>query len=85
VVTWQRYAEVLKLLAATGNVTLVIGKPGDLWRRKGKRTMLMRIGRGQGMLEYALIIALVALVVIASLVLLGPQIARIFDIATNNL
>jgi pilus assembly protein Flp/PilA len=29
---------------------------------------------GQGMLEYALIIALVAVVVIASLVLLGPQI-----------
>jgi pilus assembly protein Flp/PilA len=33
---------------------------------------------GQGMLEYALIIALVAVVVIASLVLLGPQISSIF-------
>jgi pilus assembly protein Flp/PilA len=40
---------------------------------------------GQGMLEYALIIALVAVVVIAALVLLGPQIARIFDQVTNNL
>jgi pilus assembly protein Flp/PilA len=35
--------------------------------------------RGQGMLEYALIIALVAVVVIASLVLLGPQINNIFN------
>jgi pilus assembly protein Flp/PilA len=34
--------------------------------------------RGQGMLEYALIIALVAVVAIAALVLLGPQIAGIF-------
>jgi pilus assembly protein Flp/PilA len=40
---------------------------------------------GQGMLEYALIIALVAVVVIASLVLLGPQIAKILQDVTNNL
>jgi pilus assembly protein Flp/PilA len=41
--------------------------------------------RGQGMLEYALIIALVAVVVIAALVLLGPQISRIFNNVNNNL
>jgi pilus assembly protein Flp/PilA len=41
--------------------------------------------RGQGMLEYALIIALVAVVVIAALVLLGPQIANIFKQVNNNL
>lgn len=32
---------------------------------------------GQGMIEYGLIIALVAVVVIATLVLLGPQIANL--------
>jgi pilus assembly protein Flp/PilA len=45
----------------------------------------MRQSRGQGMLEYALIIALVAVVVIAALVLLGPQIASIFNGVNNNL
>jgi pilus assembly protein Flp/PilA len=35
------------------------------------------------MLEYALIIALVAVVVIAALVLLGPQIANLFNNVTN--
>jgi pilus assembly protein Flp/PilA len=48
-------------------------------RRPGEKSA------GQGMLEYALIIALVAVVVIASLLLLGPQIARIFQEVTNNL
>ena len=42
-------------------------------------------GRGQGMLEYALIIALVAIVVIASLILLGPTISDIFNNITNAL
>ena len=41
--------------------------------------------RGQGLVEYALIIALVAIVVIAALILLGPQIALIFKNVNNNL
>ena len=38
---------------------------------------------GQGMVEYGLIIALIAIVVIAALVLLGPKIKEIFD-KTND-
>jgi pilus assembly protein Flp/PilA len=41
--------------------------------------------RGQGLVEYALIIALVAVVVIGTLILLGPQIVKIFQNVNNNL
>ena len=44
-----------------------------------------RPSRGQGLVEYALIIALVAIVVIGALILLGPQIAAIFDTINSNL
>ncbi len=40
---------------------------------------------GQGLVEYALILVLVAVVVIAILALLGPQIANIFSKVTNGL
>ncbi len=41
--------------------------------------------QGQGLVEYALIIALVAIVVIAILVILGPQIGDLFSTITNGL
>lgn len=41
--------------------------------------------KGQGMVEYALIIGLVAIVVIAVLVLLGPQINVLFTKIINAL
>ena len=47
--------------------------------RKGKKE------KGQGLVEYSLIIALVAIVVIAILVLMGPQIGDIFSTITNGL
>lgn len=34
---------------------------------------------GQGMVEYGLIIALIAIVVIAALTILGPKIAKMFN------
>ncbi len=40
---------------------------------------------GQGLVEYALILVLVAIVVIAILTLLGPQIANIFSKVTSGL
>jgi pilus assembly protein Flp/PilA len=40
---------------------------------------------GQGLVEYALILVLVAIVVIAILVIMGPQIGNIFSQITNAL
>ena len=40
---------------------------------------------GQGLVEYALILVLVAIVVIAILALLGPQIGNVFSVIVNTL
>ena len=40
---------------------------------------------GQGMVEYALILALVSIVAIAALLLLGPKISGIFNNVSDNL
>jgi len=47
--------------------------------------MLKKYEKGQGLFEYALILVLVAIVVIAALVLLGPMIANIFNTISGNL
>ncbi len=39
--------------------------------------------KGQGLVEYAIILALVALVVIAILAVLGPQVGNLFSRVTN--
>ena len=41
--------------------------------------------KGQGLVEYALILVLVAIVVIAALTLLGPTIGNIFSNINNSL
>lgn len=41
--------------------------------------------KGQGLVEYALVLVLVAVVVIAILTLLGPQIGNVFSKITNGL
>lgn len=41
--------------------------------------------RGQGLVEYALIIVLVAIVVIAALTILGPSIGDLFSTINNSL
>ena len=46
---------------------------------------MFRRNAGQGLIEYALIIALVAIVVIGTLILLGPQIGSIFQNLNNSL
>jgi pilus assembly protein Flp/PilA len=47
--------------------------------------LTVRDEEGQGMVEYGLIIALVAIVVIAALIILGPKVATIFNTASNSL
>ncbi len=46
---------------------------------------LQKRGRGQGLVEYALIIVLVSVVVIAVLTLLGPTIGQVYSNVTNAL
>ena len=41
--------------------------------------------KGQGLVEYALILVLIAVVVIAALTLLGPTISKIFVTINNSL
>jgi pilus assembly protein Flp/PilA len=41
--------------------------------------------RGQGLVEYALILVLVAIVVIAALMILGPVIGNAFSTVNNSL
>ena len=47
--------------------------------------MLQREKEGQGLTEYAIILALVAVVVVAILVILGPQVANLYSRVTNGL
>jgi pilus assembly protein Flp/PilA len=49
------------------------------------RSMARVRNRGQGLVEYALIIAFVVIVVVGSLVLLGPAIASIFGLVHTAL
>ena len=46
---------------------------------------LFRRERGQGLVEYALIIALVAVVVIGIIILIGPALGNIFSNIKQNL
>lgn len=46
---------------------------------------MMKAEKGQGLVEYALILVLVAIVVIAVLTLLGPIIGNVFSRLNSNL
>jgi pilus assembly protein Flp/PilA len=55
-------------------------------KTKGENTMLFAPKEnGQGLVEYALILVLVAIVVIAVLMLLGPIIGNVFSTINNSL
>lgn len=57
---------------------------GDLITRAYLR-LALRDEEGQGMVEYGLIIALVAVAVIGALMVLGPKISNMFNYAGNQL
>jgi pilus assembly protein Flp/PilA len=60
-------------------------EPGEIWQ-KGEYAMLFSPNeRGQGLVEYALILVLVAIVVIAALLLLGPMIGNAFSTVNGSL
>jgi len=47
--------------------------------------MFVQLEKGQGLVEYALILVLIAIVVIAALTILGPTIANVFTKISTNL
>jgi len=47
--------------------------------------LMARQEKGQGLVEYALILVLIAIVVIAALLILGPTIANVFNKISTNL
>ena len=48
-------------------------------------TRLLKEEKGQTMVEYGLLIALISIAAIAALVLLGPQVAGFFDYVRTQL
>jgi pilus assembly protein Flp/PilA len=53
--------------------------------RRKKAVLFSIKERGQGMVEYALILVLVAIVVIAALTLMGPLVSNIFNTINASL
>jgi pilus assembly protein Flp/PilA len=63
----------------------IIGKGEDAMMLAGKAQEAPSSLSGQGLVEYALILVLVAIVVIAALLLLGPVIGNAFSTVNNSL
>jgi pilus assembly protein Flp/PilA len=83
-----------KIDAPCKNVTLFAGTCHDYTRgislvnffQKGNAIMLFAPKeQGQGLVEYAIILALIAIVVIAVMRILGPRIGNTFSTINNSL
>lgn len=77
---WVTDLAAIRLIEVGAIKSVEKGSYGMVERRSPQK-----VQQGQGLVEYALIIALVAIVVIAILVLMGPQIGDIFSAITNGL
>jgi pilus assembly protein Flp/PilA len=54
-------------------------------RREVQEMLFLPREEGQGLVEYALILVLVAIVVIAILLLVGPAVGNVFSVIVNNI
>lgn len=59
--------------------------PGNLDERRYANMLFAPKEKGQGLVEYALILVLVAIVVIAALMILGPIIGNVFSEINSSL
>ena len=61
--------------------------PRRAWKKGGPKTVLnfFRDDEGQGLVEYALIIAVIAIAVIVAMIFLRGQLQNIFSNIGNNL
>jgi pilus assembly protein Flp/PilA len=67
-------------MPATGRLAIIKNNnQGGIIMKKNLLACTMKDEQGQGMVEYGLIIALVAVVAIAGLIILGPKIAQLFE------
>jgi pilus assembly protein Flp/PilA len=90
------YYRIVKLTQVLGNrlaisfrLTIINRNSlNDQGNPKERRKMVMLFApkeKGQGLVEYALILVLVAIVVIAALMILGPIIGNTFSTINNSL
>ena len=75
----------LLLLKAQAYKTIQINVNDIRALRKTSMQVFQYLERGQGLVEYALILTLVAIVVIAVLMILGPRIGSVFSSINKSL
>ena len=71
------------LIGGASGCKMVLAKR-QTWGRKEVRHVLNRFEKGQGLVEYALILALIAIVVFAALALLGTKLQNKYGTFTNS-
>jgi pilus assembly protein Flp/PilA len=67
------------------NINTSQGVPGKFKERRLITMLFAPKQKGQGLVEYALILVLVAIVVIAALMILGPIIGNVFTTINSSL
>lgn len=75
---WKFIIVPIVILAPT-LVCVVIGWFFRMRKSQLRQRGLRKHQNGQGLVEYVIILALVAVVIIAALVLLGPEVAKCFQ------